>query len=219
MGRVRSPLSLTDALGLLLLGATILLGCKPQIGDKCTTSTDCSQVGDRLCDISQPGGYCTVYNCEPKGSNAAASCPKEASCIAFGAEPSPVSGCESGLGSTLYTRTFCMKNCDNGNDCRDGFVCEDPEADERFSAVDVDGRTKVCMVAFSAAPPAGSDTGDMSGAAGASDRSDICTKTSPTPDEFPGPPGSAGGSDGTAGGGEPGSAGGSTAGSGGNGGG
>lgn len=203
MGRARLPFSPADHLRVLLLGALVALGCKPQIGDKCTTSTDCSQVGDRLCDISQPSGYCTVFNCEPKGSNAAASCPDGASCVAFGADPSPVASCENALGSTPYTRTFCMKECKNGNDCRDGYVCEDPEADERFSAVDVDGRTKVCMVAFTAQEPQGS--------------SDICTATSPPPDGFPEPEpsGSGGAPDGVAGSGEPGSAGAST-GSGGN---
>ena len=33
-------------------------GCKPRIGDDCQISTDCSASGDRLCDISAPGGYC-----------------------------------------------------------------------------------------------------------------------------------------------------------------
>ncbi len=204
MGRARLPFSPADHLGLLLVGALLALGCKPQIGDKCTTSTDCSQVGDRLCDISQPSGYCTVFNCEPKGSNAAASCPDGASCVAFGADPSPVAGCENALGSTPYTRTFCMKECDNGNDCREGYVCEDPQADERFSAVDVDGRTKVCLVAFSAAAPDGVNN-------------NVCTATSPPPDEFPEPPASGygGGPDGPADS-ELGSAGASTPGSGGN---
>jgi hypothetical protein len=184
MGRACLPFLPADRLGPLVLGLLLALGCKPQIGDKCTTSTDCSQVGDRLCDISQPSGYCTIFNCEPKGSNAAASCPDGASCVAFGADPSPVAGCENALGSTPYTRTFCMKECDNGNDCREGYVCEDPEADERFSAVDVDGRTKVCMVAFSAAAP---------GTKGDTSSSDVCTATSLPPDAFPEPPASGNG--------------------------
>lgn len=205
MGRARSPFfSPADKLRVLLLGACLAFGCKPQIGDKCTVSTDCSQTGDRLCDISQPGGYCTVFNCEPKGSNAAAACPKEASCIAYASDPSSVPGCESALGATPYTRTFCMKTCDNGHDCRDGYVCADPEDDKRFGAVDVDGRTKVCTVAFSAQEPVGS--------------SDICTKPSPPPDQFTEPPASGfgGASDGTAGAGEPGSSGASNTGAGGN---
>jgi hypothetical protein len=204
MGRARLPFSPADQVRVLLLGACLAFGCKPQIGDKCSTSTDCSQTGDRLCDISQPSGYCTVFNCEPKGSNAQAACPDGASCIAFASNPSSVSGCASDLGATPYTRTFCLKTCDNGHDCRDGYVCLDPEADLRFGAVDVDGRTKVCVVSFTAAEPVGS--------------SGICTNTSPPPDQFTeGPPvGGGGAADGTAGTGELGSAGTSTAGSGGN---
>jgi hypothetical protein len=203
MGRAPLSLSPVEKLVLALIWALAAIGCKPQIGDKCTVSTDCSQMGDRLCDISQPGGYCTIYNCEPHGSNAAAACPKEASCIAFAADPSPVPGCQTALGSTPYQRTFCMRKCDNGHDCRDGYICEDPEANKRFGAVDVDGPTKVCTVAFSAAPPEG-DTG-------------VCTGTSPPPGTPLEPTGAGGASDGSAGGGnEAGTAGGSAAGSGGN---
>jgi hypothetical protein len=133
--------------------ATLLLGCRPAIGDKCQVSTDCSQVGDRLCDISQPDGYCTVYNCEPKASNGATKCPDEAACIVFAAEPSPVPGCANRLGDTPYSRSFCMKMCDNTTDCRSGYVCLDLGAPgNKWAAVDADGPTKVCTQAFSAAP-------------------------------------------------------------------
>src|SRR5687768_17386078 len=64
----------------LLAAAT---GCAPEIGDDCTTSIDCSQLGDRLCDTSQPDGYCTIFNCEPD------QCPEEAVCIAFGFDIDP----------------------------------------------------------------------------------------------------------------------------------
>lgn len=168
MGRASLPFSPAEKLAVALVGALAALGCKPDIGDKCSTSTDCSQMGDRLCDISQPGGYCTIYNCEPRESNASAACPDNASCIAFGAEPSSVPGCQTALGSVPYQRTFCMKICKNNNDCRDGYVCEDPEADPRFGAVDVDGRTKVCAVAFSAGEPNG--------------QNGVCTEQSPSPD-------------------------------------
>src|SRR4051812_10031586 len=45
----------------------ILAGCTPSIGDKCVLSTDCSTRGDRLCDTSQPDGYCTQFNCSKNG--------------------------------------------------------------------------------------------------------------------------------------------------------
>ena len=67
-------LRLLPALAALALAP--VLGCTPNIGNKCSLSTDCSQLGDRLCDTTQPGGYCTVFNCEPD------QCPN-AICVAF----------------------------------------------------------------------------------------------------------------------------------------
>jgi hypothetical protein len=206
MGRASLPFSAAEKLGIALVWLLAAAGCKPKIGDKCSTSTDCSQTGDRLCDISEPNGYCTIYNCEPKGSNAATSCPDEAACIAFASDPSSVPGCQSALGATPYQRTFCLKRCDNGRDCRDGYTCEDPEADARFGAVDVDGRVKVCMVAFSAKEPTSGSNPPENG---------VCTQLSPAPDAGTEPmePSGAGGAgentgpDGTAGSAEPGSAG------------
>ena len=158
-----SRMRLVLALGLALVG------CAPEIGDACTTSTDCSQNGDRQCDISQPGGYCTIFNCEPADSNPASKCPDESACVAFAAEPSPVPGCANSLGSTPYTETFCLKKCDNGDDCRSGYICINPETfgssdrngDLFFSAVDLDGPTKVCVVAFSAPPPSSDASSDV----------------------------------------------------------
>ena len=43
-----------------------------EIGDECTTSVDCSPEGDRMCDIAQRGGYCTIRDCTPD------SCPDDA---------------------------------------------------------------------------------------------------------------------------------------------
>ena len=63
----------------MALFATVL-GCSPKIGDECATALDCSALGDRLCDTTQPGGYCTIFNCEPD------TCPEEAACVAFGGE-------------------------------------------------------------------------------------------------------------------------------------
>jgi hypothetical protein len=148
-----------------------MAACKPQIGNRCTTSTDCSQTGDRLCDISQPGGYCTIFNCEPVGSNASTKCPDEAACISFGTSPSPVMGCENDLGSTAYQRSFCLKKCKHTSDCRDGYVCKDLATDPRYGAVDVDGPTKVCTVDSSSPAPTLSD-----GDAGVDNG--VCTGTS-----------------------------------------
>jgi hypothetical protein len=52
-------------------------GCGHSIGDGCSTNTDCSANGDRTCDLSQPGGYCTVEGCDQT------SCPSDSACVRF----------------------------------------------------------------------------------------------------------------------------------------
>jgi hypothetical protein len=60
------------------LGALATLdACGKNIGDDCATSIDCSSVGDRTCDLSQPGGYCTIDGCDDT------SCPSSSICIRF----------------------------------------------------------------------------------------------------------------------------------------
>lgn len=90
--------------GLLMgLGA----GCAPVIGDDCGDSVDCSVNGDRICDIAQPGGYCTIQSCEPD------TCPDDAVCVRFRPEPSRLA------------QAWCMKVCEKTSDCRqdDGYTC------------------------------------------------------------------------------------------------
>jgi hypothetical protein len=86
-------------------------------------STDCSVRGDRLCDTSQPEGYCTQLNCT--GNN----CADEASCVLFN---SAVPGCgfddRSGPFGSRIARSFCMAKCESNGDCRDGYVCADPRS-------------------------------------------------------------------------------------------
>jgi hypothetical protein len=50
-------------------------GCRREIGDECSTAADCDPSGRRACDLSQPGGYCTILACNET------SCPEEAVCI------------------------------------------------------------------------------------------------------------------------------------------
>jgi hypothetical protein len=97
-------------------------GCSPKIGDKCTVSTDCSATGDRLCDITEPGGYCTVFNCEPD------SCPDDAACVNFGINLSPAPGCTVTQGESPYQRSFCLATCETDSDCRAGYACLAPGA-------------------------------------------------------------------------------------------
>jgi hypothetical protein len=60
-----------------IFGLTTMAACGRSIGDSCTTNTDCSPNGDRICDVSQPGGYCTIDGCNDQ------SCPSEAVCMRF----------------------------------------------------------------------------------------------------------------------------------------
>jgi hypothetical protein len=136
----------------LLAFAVALAGCQPGIGDECETSTDCSANGDRLCDITQPGGYCTIFNCEPKGQPKG--CPDDSVCVAFAADRSSVPGCEEASGASPFQRAFCMANCDSDEDCRKNYACMNLKtAGNDFGAVVIDkGSGKVCVFPYSSAP-------------------------------------------------------------------
>jgi hypothetical protein len=130
-------------LSALLGGLVGASGCSPKIGDKCSVSTDCSQQGDRLCDPTQPGGYCTIFNCEPNR------CPDEAVCVAFN-EPS----CSSSALSRRFQRTFCMFVCESNDDCRAGYACIDTTNDPSRQVVDQNPQSRqICAVPPSGAMP------------------------------------------------------------------
>jgi hypothetical protein len=124
-------------LGLAASGA--LLGCTPSIGDKCVLSTDCSLAGDRLCDTSQPGGYCTIFGCTPN------SCPDYAACIMF---HSGVQGCP--YDDRTYSRTgrsFCVAGCKSNSDCRYPYICKDVrQAPWSATILDDNQAQMVCVV-------------------------------------------------------------------------
>ncbi len=123
------------------LSLFVAAGCKPKIGDECSVSTDCSSTGDRLCDTTQPSGYCTIFNCEP------GSCPGEAICVAF--DNSTSKACEDPQSADRFQRTFCMRRCDGNGDCRTGYTCADLNADENPWGATVvefgDVNGKVCV--------------------------------------------------------------------------
>lgn len=125
--------------------AALHVACQPDIGDDCTTSIECSQTGDRLCDVTQPGGYCTQFNCE------SGSCPDESNCVAFNARLSPLPGCRDDNGASRIARTSCMKICESNADCREGYVCADLKQENNSRnalAIDADRSGRVCVVAF-----------------------------------------------------------------------
>jgi hypothetical protein len=123
-----------------LLG--LLSGCTPSIGDKCVLSTDCSTRGDRLCDTSQPDGYCTQFNCAKNG------CPNNAACVLFNAN---VPGCgyddrAGGYGSRI-ARSFCVAQCSSNSDCRGGYICANPTlAPWSGLVLDDDQSRNTCLV-------------------------------------------------------------------------
>ena len=131
-----------------------IASCTPEIGDKCQVSTDCSIRGDRLCDTSQPGGYCTQLNCRGNG------CADEAACILFN---SALPGCSfddrAGPSGSRVARSFCMAQCESNGDCREGYVCTNP-ADPPWRAVILDDNQnkRACL----ALPFEGQDAGLVS---------------------------------------------------------
>lgn len=90
-------------------------GCAPRIGDGCYSQTNCSINGDRVCDITQPGGYCTVFDCSPD------TCPDDSVCVRF--EPD----------SPRLSRFVCMRRCSGNGDCRTdkGYTCVGNETGEQ----------------------------------------------------------------------------------------
>jgi hypothetical protein len=132
-----------EILAVFLMLAAV--GCKPKIGDDCNVSSDCSVTGDRLCDTTQPGGYCTIFNCEP------GSCPDEAICVAFVNAPSALPACSDKQGGQRLQRAFCLRRCDANDDCRGDYVCADMGRPNPWGAVVIEnGSTngKVCTVRF-----------------------------------------------------------------------
>ena len=128
---------------ILLLAGLAVAGCKEHIGDSCANSTDCSVTGERQCDLAQPGGYCTVFSCDPD------TCP-EGACIEWRFIPSRTA------------ETWCMKTCGGNGDCRFEYSCVLPSditmtggydpnlpADERVARViDLDSTraaSKICV--------------------------------------------------------------------------
>lgn len=134
-------LFLLSAAATLLAAGLLLGGCTPHIGDHCQLNTDCSIDGTRVCDNSQPNGYCTSFNCTPN------SCLDNAVCVMVNAS---VPGCpydDYQAPSRTHT-TLCLAHCSTDSDCRtgDGYVCRDPRQPP-YNAQITDDNTnqKVCV--------------------------------------------------------------------------
>ena len=91
----------------ILVALLFFSACASEVGDPCEANIDCGT--ELSCDVSQTDGYCTQTPCEVN------SCPEEAVCIEF-----------------QDKSTFCMRVCDNNDDCRDGYVCVEDFGDHPF---------------------------------------------------------------------------------------
>lgn len=145
----------------VLLAALLLVGCSRKIGEKCTSSIDCTATtADRTCDTTQPGGYCTIFGCE------ADTCPSEAICVAFRLNPASAPECLD-PGSQRLRRSSCLRRCEEDGDCRDGYVCADVSvAGNAWRGTILDATpegSRVCVVPYSAAPPDPAQSSEVCG--------------------------------------------------------
>ena len=109
----------------------LVCACQPSTGDSCQSSLTCSPLGDRYCDVTQPGGYCTVAGCE------AGSCPDDSVCVRF--RPSEL----------RLSSLYCMAECDDDGDCREdeGYRCLSEAGFGREGEMEadvLDGNKKFC---------------------------------------------------------------------------
>ncbi len=82
----------------ILAVAVSTVACSAGIGDSCSVNSDCGT--DRICDTSQPSGYCTSANCMRLG------CPSDAQCVEYADQVS-----------------YCMQRCGPFAFCRPDFTC------------------------------------------------------------------------------------------------
>jgi hypothetical protein len=122
--------------------ALLAPACGKEIGDPCTTNVDCAEDGTRDCDLSQPGGYCTINGCDER------SCPSEAVCIRIFPYDSPGAPCASDAACSsselclpdgfcvprASERRYCEKKCGSNGDCRGGYVCREAGVEGRPSS-------------------------------------------------------------------------------------
>jgi hypothetical protein len=123
----------------LLAAVLLTTGCGKKIGDDCLEPAECSPNGDRICDRSQPDGYCTVDGCDER------SCPEDSVCIRFFPAGFLTKPCDpeaedlpggrddchpeelclaSGLCAPRASeRRYCAATCNGNDDCRGGYEC------------------------------------------------------------------------------------------------
>src|SRR5262245_52217371 len=144
-----------------LLLVPCLLACGRHIGDDCQTNVQCSPQGDRQCDLSQPGGYCTVEGCDRTN------CPDNSVCVRFfpteafeqGCDPKNPVQCsqrdiclpqEGFCVDPRLEHRFCMKPCESDGDCREGYECRQSGSNgaELLPSEDSQGNVHVSTAKF-----------------------------------------------------------------------
>ena len=144
-------------LALAIAGLVPLVACSAKIGDDCKTGIDCSQEAERTCDISQPGGYCTVEGCDER------SCPDDSVCIRFFPRLFLTGMCMRSEDCTVEElclpqgrcaprtseRRYCAATCDDGSDCRSGYECRMAGTEGSIPLVkNPDSRVRFCAPAL-----------------------------------------------------------------------
>jgi hypothetical protein len=145
---------------MLMAVSCCLAACSRGIGDSCESALLCSASATRLCDMTQPGGYCTLAGCQE------GSCPSESTCVTFWQDTA-----RSDIDRNRLSVNYCMRKCDERSDCRDsdGYDCLSGKDFGYHGEATVEGQPdqKFCAVrlALAPAPDAGmsNDTGDDAG--------------------------------------------------------
>jgi len=132
----RLPRAARWTLASLLVAIALGGACSHEIGDSCKSSVDCDPNGTRSCDLSQPGGYCTVVGCDttacPSGSTCIRTFPERFLAIAANitvmgqsCEGTPaMSECPGG--SVCASFGYCVQACDptaTPTTCPSGQLC------------------------------------------------------------------------------------------------
>jgi hypothetical protein len=106
--RTRSAL----AASILAVVVSLTGACSHQIGDSCMSSVDCDPSGTRSCDLSQPGGYCTIMGCDET------MCPSGATCIRT--FPETLIAQNAGV---AVSSVMCDPESSTGKQCDPGIMC------------------------------------------------------------------------------------------------
>jgi len=154
-------------------------GCSRGIGDSCDTALMCSANATRLCDLTQPSGYCTLANCED------GTCPSESVCVTFWTQT------DRSADEERLSVNYCMRKCDERSDCRDneGYDCVSSSTFGTHHEVSIENHpgqkfcaaqsAPIAAVADAGAPLSSPDAGASMPDAGASGDEDAAVMSMP----------------------------------------